>query len=98
MFKFLLVLLLFPTAALAAPSEFSNVWVDVTLASQHLGAKGVNQFNPGIGVETKHFAIGEYDNSLNRTSFYGGYKLETQGRGADVAKITHWCRMPALPV
>ena len=51
----------------------------MSVASQHLGATGLNQTNPGIGVEFNHYHVGEYRNSLSRTSVYAGKDWETGG-------------------
>jgi hypothetical protein len=35
----------------------------------------MNQYNPGIGLEANTWAVGEYRNSLDRTSVYAGKML-----------------------
>lgn len=47
-------------------------WLVVTVASQHLDPSGMNQRNLGIGLEVDRWIAGGFDNSINRTSFYGG--------------------------
>ena len=47
-------------------------WLAVSVASLHADAHGMNQFNPGMGVEVGAWHAGEYRNSLDRTSVYLG--------------------------
>ena len=51
----------------------------LSIASQHLGATGLNQSNPGVGIEVNSWHVGEYRNSLKRTSVYAGKDWETAG-------------------
>ena len=54
-------------------------YIVMSLASQHLGATGLNQINPGLGVEANGYHLGEYRNSLRRTSWYAGRDWSTEG-------------------
>jgi hypothetical protein len=50
-------------------------YIVMSLASQHIDPQGMNQRNPGIGIEANGYAVGEYRNSLDRTSVYAGKML-----------------------
>ena len=54
----------------------------MTLASQHINPSGLNQTNPGIGIEYNRWVAGEYYNSFHRHSTYFGREV-----GVDRA---HW--------
>ena len=47
-------------------------WVVLTIASQHIESQGMNQSNPGIGVEANGYIAGIYRNSDYRNSVYVG--------------------------
>ena len=76
-------------------------YIVMSLASQHLGATGMNQTNPGIGVEANSYHLGEYRNSLRRTSFYAGRDWSTDGAvkaGVLVGAVTGYNRVAGSPV
>ena len=50
-------------------------YLTLSVASQHLDPHGMNQYNPGVGIEANGWAVGEYRNSLDRTSVYAGKML-----------------------
>jgi len=47
-------------------------WLTVSTASLHFDSNGLNQYNPGIGIEVNGWVAGEYRNSLDRPSAYIG--------------------------
>src|SRR5271169_2045808 len=49
-------------------------WLVLTTVSQHVDPAGMRQYNPGVGIEANGWAVGEYVNSLDRKTWYGGYK------------------------
>jgi len=61
------------------PSIASSIWLVATVASLHADPAGMRQYNPGLGVEVGHWAAGEYVNSLDRKTWYGGYKWFING-------------------
>jgi len=48
----------------------------LSVASQHIDPHGMNQFNPGVGIEYNGYAVGEYRNSYDRTSVYAAKSLQ----------------------
>jgi hypothetical protein len=63
-------------------------WLTLSIASVHIDPKGMNQFNPGIGVETHGWAAGEYRNSLGRTSVYAGKQLQAAHLGVLLGAVS----------
>jgi hypothetical protein len=53
-------------------------WLVLTLGSQHVDNSGLNTSNLGVGVEVDGWGIGEYANSIHRTSVYAGKEFAVQ--------------------
>jgi hypothetical protein len=50
-----------------------SFWLVLTLASQHIEPQGMNQRNPGVGLEVDGYIAGVYRNSEYRNSVYVGH-------------------------
>ena len=56
---------------LCVPAQ-AETTVNIHLASKHIGESGLNEVNPGLGVEHKGWIAGLYKNSFSRRSVYAG--------------------------
>ena len=65
----------------------------LSVASQHIDPHGMNQFNPGVGVEYNGYAVGEYRNSLDRTSVYAAKMIQSGHVGVFAGAITGYPSM-----
>jgi hypothetical protein len=72
----------------------------LSLASQHLDPHGMNQHNPGVGIEASGWAVGEYRNSLDRTSVYAGKMLSAGHFGVLAGAVSgyQWRDMKVVPL
>ena len=50
-------------------------WAVLSVASLHADPQGLNQTNPGVGIEVNRWHVGEYRNSIDRTSVYAGREI-----------------------
>lgn len=78
--RYLLLLII-----LIAPSAYARDFdITVNVASYHLpylDDRNWNEFNPGIGVETRRAAVGYYYNSYRSHSFYAAHRFAIEDSG-----------------
>ena len=55
---------------LCMPAKADEYTINIHLASKHINASGLNEVNPGIGLEYNNYIVGIYKNSLRKPSVY----------------------------